>query len=105
MRRSAPTTSVRRRLADAEAVVAKQWLAHVTTLLGDELRRHPEAVQRAVIMRLHDLRQRQGSDPAARRGEDLATIVMRAVREISPAIADAVEQRLGVNMTDRDEVT
>jgi hypothetical protein len=103
--RNSAATSVRRRLAEAEAVISRRWLEHVTDLLGDELRRHPEAVQRAVIMRLHDLRQRQGSDPAARRGEDLATIVMRAVREISPAIADAVEQRLGVNMTDRDEVT
>jgi hypothetical protein len=105
MRNSAATAAVRRRVAAAEAAIAKRWLERVSEVLGDELLRHPKADQRAVIMRLHDFRQRLGAGTLERPGDDVSIAIMREVRAAAPTIADAVEQRLGVNMTRRDGVS
>lgn len=92
MRNSAATAAVRRRLAEAEAVIAKRWLERVTEVLGEEIKRHPDG--RAVMIRLAGLLRGGAGDP--RPGDDVAALIMRAVREVDPAIADAVERRLGM---------
>jgi hypothetical protein len=55
---------------------------------------------RTVMLRLRDLNRAGDGDPAVRPGDDISAIILRAVREASPAIADAVERRLGVAIPD-----
>jgi hypothetical protein len=83
-------------------VSASVWTRVPRCFAADAALGHPKDDQRAVIMRLHDFRQRLGADTLERPGDDVSIAIMREVRAAAPAIADAVEQRLGVAMTDRD---
>jgi hypothetical protein len=85
-----------RRVDAVEAEVAQCWLARVVAVLSDELKRGPETVARRVIQRLSDLHHNQHGDPAVRHGDDWAAIILRAVREVAPDLADSVDQKLGL---------
>jgi hypothetical protein len=85
MRRTA-SAALLRRVDAVEAEVAKRWLARVVAVVGDELQRQPEAVARAVMQQIAGLQPK--SD------DDIASLILDAVRDVALDLAEAVDRRL-----------
>jgi hypothetical protein len=92
-----PSSAMLRRLEEAEAAVSAKWLDQVGECLIDTVLAAPRSDARAVMLRLVEL-SASGEIARCRSAAHAVVIVLRAVREIYPDVADVVMHRFGIEL-------
>src|SRR5258708_14911534 len=92
--RSSP---LERRVAEAEAEVARRFRDRAMDLLGDRINASPPDINRAIEMRLRSLWARQAEDPAWNATDPVRTILL-ACGEIAPDLVASVVAELGIEL-------
>ena len=92
--RSSP---LQRRVAEAEAEVARRFRDRAMDLLGDRINASPPDINRAIEMRLRSLWARQAEDPAWNATDPVRTILL-ACGEIAPDLVASVVAELGIEL-------
>lgn len=93
------SSTVARRLEQAEAALRPRWEARAMDVLGDAINAAAPETSRAIELRLRALCRQQTDDPAWH--SDPVIAILCAVRDVAPEMAADVAARIGVELPEQ----